>query len=253
MSGLLEDKVAMITGAAAGIGRAAAIVFAREGATVVLADVDVPGLQETVSQVVALGGKATAIPADVSRREDVRELVGRSVGEHGRLDVAFNNAGVAGLFHPLVDYPDDQFELVLATNVRGTWYCLQEEIPVMAANGGGAILNASSGLGVVGCSGMPAYVASKHAVLGLTQAAAIENAKEGVRINALLPGITATSQPLNLLADSPGLLDTFKAAMPIGRLAEPAEIAEAAAWLCSDRASFVTGHGMAVDGGYLSQ
>ncbi len=250
---LLEGKVAIITGAGAGIGREAARTFAREGAAVVLADVDEQGGEETAAAVTAAGGAAAFVRTDVARRDDVRTLVAHALDTHGRLDCAFNNAGVGGLMHPLVGYPDDDFARVLDVNVKGTWYCLQEEIPAIVSSGGGAIVNASSGLGLVGCPGMPAYIASKHAVLGITQAAAIESAQQGVRVNAVLPGIVETAMPHRLTAGQPELLDAFRGAMPIGRLAEPAEIAEAAAWLCSDRASFVTGHGLAVDGGYLSQ
>jgi NAD(P)-dependent dehydrogenase (short-subunit alcohol dehydrogenase family) len=250
---MLEGKVAIITGAGGGIGRAAALVFAREGAQVVLSDVDEASLAETAAQVESAGGVASTVPGDVSRRDDVRAIVAAAVDGFGRLDCAFNNAGISGPLHPLVGYPDEPFQRVIDVNVKGTWYCLQEELPVMIEAGGGAIVNTSSGMGVIAAPGMPAYVASKHAVMGLTQAAALENAEFNVRVNALLPGIVDTRMPAGLAEAAPGLMDIFRTSAPLGRLAEPPEIAETAAWLCSDRASFVTGHGLAVDGGILAQ
>lgn len=251
--GFLEDRVAIVTGGGGGIGGKAAEIFAREGAKVLVADVDEAQGNAVVAAIEAAGGQASLCAADVAKREDVAALVARALDTYGRLDAAFNTAGISGPLQPLVGYPDEWFERVIDVNVRGTWYCLQEQIPAMAQSGGGAIVNTSSGLGVVGCPGMPAYIASKHAVMGLTQAAAIENAAQGIRVNALLPGIIDTRMPSELTAGAPEMMDALIAAMPIGRLGLPEEVAEAAAWLCSERASFVTGHGMAVDGGYLSQ
>jgi len=253
VTGLLSDTVGIITGAGGGIGRQAALVFAREGATVVLADLDEQAGEETARRVGEQGGRAAFLRADVSRRDDVRTLVAAAAA-YGPLRWAFNNAGVIGVLAPLAEYPDADFEQVLDVNVRGTWYCLQEEIAAMLAHGeGGAIVNTSSGLGVVAAPAMGAYVAAKHAVLGMTQAAALDYAREGIRVNALLPGIVDTAMPARLTAAAPEVMDIFRAASPIGRLADADEIAEAAAWLCSGRASFVNGHGLAVDGGILSQ
>jgi NAD(P)-dependent dehydrogenase (short-subunit alcohol dehydrogenase family) len=250
---ILEDRVAIVTGGGGGIGGKAAEIFAREGAKVVVADVEEERATAVVEAIRAAGGAATFCATDVAKRADVTALVQAALSTYGKLDAAFNTAGVSGPLQPLVGYPDEWFERVIDINVRGTWYCLQEQIPAMIMAGGGAIVNTSSGLGVVGCAGMPAYIASKHAVMGLTQAAAIENATQGVRVNALLPGIIDTRMPEELTAAAPEVKDMLVAAMPIGRLGQPEEVAEAAVWLCSSRASFVTGHGMAVDGGYLSQ
>ena len=251
--GFLDDRVAIVTGGGGGIGGKAALLFAREGASVVVSDIDEEKGSAVAEAIGAEGGRATYVATDVSSRADVEAMVARALSEYGKLDAAFNTAGISGPMQPLVGYPDEWFERVIDINVKGTWYCLQEQIPAMIEAGGGAIVNTSSGLGLVGAPGMPAYVASKHAVMGLTQAAALENAADGVRVNALLPGIIDTAMPAELTAGMPGVIDAFKAAMPLGRLGEPEEVAEAAAWLCSDRASFVTGHGLAVDGGYLAQ
>ena len=250
--GILAGKVALITGAASGIGHAAALTFAAEGARLVLADVDEQAGELTAKEVVDAGGQAVFMGADISRRADVQALVARALSQYGALTAAFNNAGISGPLHPLVGYPDADFERVLSVNLRGTWYCLQEQIPAMIEAGGGSIVNNSSAGGVAASPDIAAYIASKHAIMGLTKSAAIENATKGVRVNAVLPGPIDTPMPAALTAGTPGALDTFKAAIPAGRMGEPSEVAEAAAWLCSDRASYITGHGLAVDGGYLS-
>ncbi|GAB3774152.1 SDR family oxidoreductase [Nocardioides ginsengisegetis] len=250
---MLSGKVAMITGAADGIGRAAVTVFAREGALVLACDIDGAGAEAAAAAVRADGGQALASAMDVSDLSQVRVGVELALTSWGSLDVAFNNAGITGPMTSLVDYPDEWFERVVAVNVRGTWNCLREQIPAMLQSGSGAIVNASSGAGAVGAPGIGIYAATKHAILGLTKVAALENATAGVRVNAVLPGIIDTNQPRNLTHDIPGAMDAFKSAMPIGRLGRADEVAEAAAWLCSDRASLVTGVGVAVDGGYLAQ
>ncbi len=249
----LEGRVAVITGAARGIGRAAVEVFVRHGATVVACDIDEEHGSATVEAVRRQGGSASFVAADVSVRRDVAALVSGILSEHGGLHCAFNNAGITGPLHPLVGYPEEDYQRVLAINVGGVWNCLQEEIPAMLASGGGAIVNASSGLGVVASPGMAAYVAAKHAVLGLTQTAALEYSAAGVRVNAVLPGVIDTDMPARLTVGSPQTMAAMRAAHPIGRLGRAEEVAETAAWLCSPAASFVTGHGMAVDGGHLVQ
>jgi A-factor type gamma-butyrolactone 1'-reductase (1S-forming) len=251
--GFLEERTALITGAGAGIGRQTALVFAREGAAVALGDSDAQSGEETAELVRKAGGTALFVTTDITRRPDVEALIKAAVSAFGKLDCAFNNAGVTGPLHPLVGYPDDAFERVLSVNLVGTWYCLQAEIPAMLDVGGGVIVNAASSLGTVGAPGMPAYVATKHAILGLTRAAALEHARDGIRINAVLPGVIDTNMPARLSEGHPELMEALLGATPTGRLGRPEEIAEAVAWMCSDRASYMTGHGLAVDGGYLTQ
>lgn len=253
MTEMLDGKVALITGAGGGIGRASALRFAHDGARLVLTDRDGDALDASARAVREIHGEVSTIVADITVKDEVRRIVAQATDVYGRLDCAFNNAGVVGYLHPLVDYDDDDYDQVMAVNVRGLWLCLQEEIPAMLSSSGGAIVNASSGLGIVGCPQMPAYIASKHAVMGLTQAAALENAQQGIRVNAVLPGVVDTDMPARLTATAPEVMDIFRSSSPMGRLARPEEIAEAAAWLCSDRSSFVNGHGLAVDGGFLGQ
>jgi NAD(P)-dependent dehydrogenase (short-subunit alcohol dehydrogenase family) len=250
--GLLDDKVTIITGAAGGIGSASVEVFLREGAKVVAADLGGHGGEDKIKEIAdRVGGEAIFVATDVTSRDDVKAMVASAVSEFGRLDCAYNNAGVVGLLHPLVGYPDDDFEHVLSVNLRGVWQCLQEELAEMLKGGGGSIVNTSSGLGQVGAAGTPIYTATKHAVFGLTKVAALDHATQGIRVNAVLPGVIDTSMPATLMADAGGT-DAFIPAHPNGRLGQPSEIAEAVAWLLSDRASLVTGAGFAVDGGYLA-
>jgi A-factor type gamma-butyrolactone 1'-reductase (1S-forming) len=248
---LLEGKVALITGAAGGIGRASALIFAREGARVVLGDRAVEGLAETAAQVAQQGGDAAFLVTDVTSRKDIAALVQLAITRHGRLDCAFNNAGIPGAMQPFAEHTDEQYDRVMDTNVRGAWMCTQEEIKAMLPTGGGAIVNASSGLGMIAAPQVAAYVTSKHAVLGLTRAASLEYAREGVRVNAVLPGVVDTVMPKEMFAGAPGAIDAIAATSPMGRLARAEEVAEAAAWLCSDRASYVNGHGLVVDGGIV--
>jgi NAD(P)-dependent dehydrogenase (short-subunit alcohol dehydrogenase family) len=251
--GLLEDKAGLITGAGGGIGRAAALAFAHEGARLVLADRDAESLEETTRLVTEAGFEAVAVAADITRRADVHAIVAAALERYGRLDLAFNNAGISGPLHPLVGYPDEAFAAVIEVNVKGTWFCLQEELAVMQPAGGGAIVNTSSGLGLVAVPGMPIYVATKHAVLGLTKAAALESAAAGIRVNAVLPGIVDTNMPAALVQGAPEAMELMLAGCPMARMAQPEEIAQCAVWLCSERASFVTGHGLVVDGGIVAQ
>jgi A-factor type gamma-butyrolactone 1'-reductase (1S-forming) len=250
---LLEGKVALITGAGGGIGRASALTFAREGATIVLGDLAEQALAETARLVAEQGGEVASRLTDVTRREDVAALVGLAVERYGRLDCAFNNAGIPGRMRPFAEQADEQYDRVMDTNVRGAWMSTQEEIKAMLAGGGGSIVNASSGLGMIAAPQVSAYVTSKHAVLGLTRAAALEYARHGVRVNAVLPGVVDPAMPQEMFAGAPEAIDAIKDSSPMGRLARPEEIAEAAAWLCSDRSSYVNGHGLVVDGGIVIQ
>lgn len=253
MTGRLSGKVALVTGASSGIGRASALAFAREGAKVVVADVSIDGGQETVRLITSNGSEAIFVKADVSQTAEVEALVRKTVVTYGRLDCAHNNAGVEGALVTTAEYTEAEWDRVISINLKGAWLCLKYEIAQMLAQGGGSIVNTASGLGVVGLAMYPAYVASKHGVIGLTKTAALEYAKSGIRVNALCPGVIQTPMIDRVLTRHPQLAELLTATEPVGRLGKPEEIAEAAVWLCSDAASFVTGHAMAVDGGYLAQ
>ena len=252
MEGMLAGKVALVTGAAAGIGRASALVFAREGARLVVSDVDERGGRETAEQIVAAGGEALFVRADVSRDDDCVALVRAAVERFGRLDCAFNNAGIEGRLASTTDCDDENWGRTLAVNLTGTWLCMRVELRQMLAQGGGAIVNMSSVAGLVGFADLPAYVASKHGVIGLTRTAALEYAKQNVRINAVCPGVIRTAMIDRVTGREPARERAFVAMEPLGRMGEPSEVGEAAAWLCSPRASFVTGHALAVDGGFVA-
>jgi NAD(P)-dependent dehydrogenase (short-subunit alcohol dehydrogenase family) len=254
MAGLLKDKVALVTGAGSGIGRATALAFHREGAKVVVSDVAVEGGEETVSLIKQAGGEAVFVKADVSKAADVEALVNTAVRTYGRLDCAHNNAGVPGPNKLTVDITEERWNQVIAVNLTGVWLCMKFELAQMATQGSGAIVNTSSDAGLVGLRRGAAYVASKHGVIGLTKTAALEYAKTGIRVNAVCPGPIDTP----MLRGSGGerverFIDKMVAAQPGGRLGKPEEIAEAVVWLCSDAASFVTGHALPVDGGYMAQ
>jgi NAD(P)-dependent dehydrogenase (short-subunit alcohol dehydrogenase family) len=248
----LEGRTVLITGAASGIGRATALAFAREGTRLVLGDV-APAGEETAAAARALGADAEFRRTDVAVAADVDALVAQTIAHHGRLDCAVNNAGVEGALAPTADYPVEDFERVIQVNLLGVWRCLRAEVPAMLAVGGGAIVNTASVAGLVGAGGLSAYVASKHAVVGITRVAAIEYAKAGIRVNAVCPGVIDTPMVDRLSLAMPTLREALLAMKPMGRLGLPEEVAAAVVWLCSDAASFVTGHALAVDGGYVAQ
>jgi NAD(P)-dependent dehydrogenase (short-subunit alcohol dehydrogenase family) len=247
---LLPRKVALITGASSGIGAAAARVFAREGARVVLAARREDRLKALVAELREQGAEAEYVVADMTRREDTRAAVAHAVETYGRLDVAFNNAGWGAGREPLHEMDDELYDRILDVNLRGVWNCLRDEIAAMLATGGGAIVNTSSVGGLLATPVAAPYVAAKHAVVGLTKAAAAEYAAQGIRVNSVAPGTTRTEVVAEWFAAVPGIEEALHAATPQPRTAEPEEIAEAAAWLCSDRSSFVTGAIMPVDGGF---
>jgi NAD(P)-dependent dehydrogenase (short-subunit alcohol dehydrogenase family) len=249
MNGRLQDKVALVTGGGSGIGRATALVFAREGAKVVVADVDVNSGEKTVQIIGEAGGDATCIKADVSQRSEVETLVLRLIERYGRLDCACNNVGIQGVVTLTADCTEDNWDSVMDTNLRGTWLCMKYEIAQMLKQSAGAIVNIASGAGLLGVQGLSAYCASKHGVVGLTKAAALDYATAGIRINAVCPGAMRTRQLERYLAVYPE--DKLTASIPMGRLGRPEEIAEAVVWLCTDAASYMTGHSMVVDGGYV--
>lgn len=249
---MLKDKVALITGGSSGIGRAVALAWAREGAKVVVSDVDRSGGGETVEQVRAAGSEAIFIAADVGKPEDCEALVRGAVEKFGRLDIACNNAGIGGPQAPTADYPLDGWAQVISINLSGVFYGMKYQLPAMLKNGGGAIVNMASILGAVGFAGAPAYAAAKHGVVGLTQATALEYSAQGVRINAVGPGFIHTPM-ISALEEDKAINDMLVAAHPIGRLGRAEEVAELVLWLSSDKASFVTGSYYPVDGGYLAR
>ena len=251
--GRLEGRVALITGAASGIGRAAAGLFAGEGARVVLADVDGEGAEAVAGRVRDAGGEALGVAADVSVASDVRAAVGAALDAWGRLDCAYNNAGISGPAHPVAEMPEEQFDRALAVMLKGVFLCMKYELPPMLERRAGAIVNCASGAGLIGFPGQSGYVAAKHGVVGLTKAAALEYAASGVRVNAICPGTARTGIVEDWVGDDPELERQVTALHPVGRIAEPEEIAQAALWLCGDQASFVTGSALSVDGGYVAQ
>jgi NAD(P)-dependent dehydrogenase (short-subunit alcohol dehydrogenase family) len=253
MADRMKDKVALVTGASSGIGRATALTFAREGAKVVVADMNVIGGQETVQLVKAAGGDAFFVETDVSQAASVEAMVSKTVETYGRLDYAHNNAGVEGVLSRTAEHTEEDWDPVIRINLKGVWLCMKYEIPQMLQQGAGAIVNTASGAGLIGVKRMSAYVASKHGVVGLTKTAALEYAKAGIRVNAVCPGVIQTPMVARVSGNRPDVLDKMIAAEPIGRSGQPEEIAEAVVWLCSDAASFVTGHAMAVDGGAVAQ
>ncbi|MEV6248900.1 glucose 1-dehydrogenase [Streptomyces sp. NPDC051742] len=250
---MLRDKVILITGASSGIGAAAAYVFAREGASVVLAARREERLGALVAELNDKGFEASAVVCDVTRAEDARRAVAHATERFGRLDGAFNNAGVGGDRTPLHEMGDEVYDAILDTNVRGLWNCLRAEIGAMLAGEGGAIVNNSSVGGLVAIPTAAPYVVSKHAVVGFTRAAADEYAHRKIRVNAVAPGLTRSEITADWFSRNPGLEQEIEATIPQSRTAAPEEVAEAAAWLLSDRASYVTGTVLPVDGGYVNR
>lgn len=249
----LDGRAALVTGGGSGLGRASAIALARAGANVTVADVDEQGGKETAALVFEeVGGDADFVHADVTRPDEVEAMVDKTITRWGHLDCALNNAGTTGASAPTAEHTLDDWNRAIALNLTGVFLCLKYEIPAMLERGG-AIVNMASGAGLVGFAGLPAYVASKHGVVGLTRAAALEYASQSVRINAICPGSTRTPMLEGFMGGDPQIERMMTRAVPLGRLGRPEEIAEAVVWLCSDAASFVVGHALAVDGGSVIQ
>lgn len=254
MTGILDGKTALVTGGGNGIGRAAALAFAREGARVAVADFEAEAARETVALVNAAGGQALSLSGDVTKSADLAAMVDGAVAAYGRLDCAFNNAGIAphqvgatGLF--TAEWSEESFDRMIEVNLKGVWLCMKHELVRMQAQGGGAIVNTASIAGLIGLKRATGYVAAKHGVIGLTKTAALEYAADGIRVNAVCPGFIVTRMTA---PTREARADEIVARTPLGRFGEPAEIAEMVVWLCSDRASYVSGAAYQVDGGWTA-
>ena len=248
----LDGRVALVTGGSSGIGRATALAFAKAGARVAIGDVDVPGGEETVRLVGEAGGKAMFIRTDVSKWTEVEALVNGTVERFDRLDCAFNNAGVDNLHYQVGELPEEEWDRVIGINLKGTMFCLRHEIPRMLSLGGGAIVNASSVVGLIGSPESAAYISSKHGVTGLTKSAALDYARRGIRVNAVCPGVIRTPIVEAYLKERPHAEAQLARQQPMGRMGHPDEVAGAVVWLCSDEASFITGQTLAIDGGWTA-
>ncbi|HZT89241.1 MAG TPA: glucose 1-dehydrogenase [Stellaceae bacterium] len=254
MAGLLEGKTALITGAGGGIGRAAALAFAREGARVAVADFAAEAARETMDLINAAGSQAIVLLGDVTRDQDVRAMIGDTIAAYGRLDCAFNNAGIAGYQvdaagKKTAEWSEEAFDRMIAVNLKGVWLCMKHELERMQAQGGGAIVNTASIAGLIGLPTSSAYVAAKHGVIGLTKTAAIEYAGDNIRVNAVCPGFIKTRMTEDTMRRRG---DAIIAQTPQKRMGNPEDIAEMVVWLCSDRAGFVTGSAYTVDGGWTA-
>jgi NAD(P)-dependent dehydrogenase (short-subunit alcohol dehydrogenase family) len=247
-----KGKVAVVTGASSGIGKSVSELYAREGAAVVLSDINQELGEKTTEEIRKAGGEATFVRADVSKPTDCENMVKAAMDKYGRLDFACNNAGIGGDQNPTAEYSTEAWEKVIAINLSGVFYCMKYEIPAMLKSGGGSVINMASILGQVGFAGAAGYVAAKHGVLGLTKTAAIEYAPQGIRVNVVGPGFISTPL-IKESEENPEANDMLVSLHPIGRLGRPEEVAELVIWLSSDKASFVTGAYYPVDGGYLTR
>ncbi len=248
-----EGRVAFVTGAASGIGRAASRLFAERGARVVLADLEREAGESVAEEIRSAGGEAVFVETDVADDAAVARAVATATDRFGRLDYAYNNAGLSGPPNFVADMPEEQWRRTIDVMLTGVFLCMKHEVPAILAAGGGAIVNCASGAGLIGFPGQSAYVASKHGVIGLTRAAALEYGAQGIRINSICPGTARTGMVEDVVSETPELQQELERLHPIGRIAEPEEIAEAALWLCTERASFVLGTALSVDGGYVAQ
>lgn len=251
MGQIFQDKVALVTGGSFGIGQAAAIAFAKRGAKVVIADwVEDGGTQSLIG---SFGGEAIFVQCDVSRDEDVRRLIQKTISQYGRLDFAFNNAGIEGLSAPTHECTNENWDRTIGVNLKGVWLCMKYEIEQMLKQGKGVIVNNASIAGLVGFQNIPAYVASKHGVIGLTKNAALEYSRSGIRVNVVCPGVIKTPMIDRFTGKSKEVEKQFENMEPVGRLGRPEEVAETVIWLCSDASSFITGDAIPIDGGWTAQ
>jgi NAD(P)-dependent dehydrogenase (short-subunit alcohol dehydrogenase family) len=250
MPGLLQGKVALVTGGGSGIGRATSLRLGREGAKVMIADYAPEGAERAVKLIKDTGGEAACVAADVSISQQVEATIRKTIETYGRLDYAFNNAGIEGTIGDTANYPEDVFDRTIAINLKAVWLCMKYEIPQMLKIGGGAIVNTASTLGLVAIEGASAYTAAKHGVVGLTRTAALEFAQKNIRVNCVCPGFIRTAMIERALDRSLIAEDQMIAIEPLGRLGKPEEIAEGVLWLLSNSSSFVTGHTLTIDGGW---
>jgi NAD(P)-dependent dehydrogenase (short-subunit alcohol dehydrogenase family) len=248
-----DGKVALVTGGGSGIGRATALAFAREGAKVVIGNRNVQRGEETVSMIRKAGGTASFQRTDVLVAAEIEALVDHAISKYGGLDLAFNNAGIEGDVAPLVEQAETNYDAVMDVNVKGAWLSMKYEIPRILERGGGAIVNCASVAGLIGFPGIGIYVASKHAVIGLTKNAALEYSAQGIRINAVNPAVIDTEMVDRVAAGANMKKDDFSTLHPIGRIGRVEEVAEAVLWLCSGKSSFVTGHSLIIDGGFTAR
>lgn len=253
MAGTMSGKVAIVTGGGSGIGKATALAFAGKGVRVAVVDIVPEGANLTVSMIKEAGGEAVAILCDVARSAQVKAMVDKTIETFGRLDYAFNNAGIEGMIAPLVDYDEDAWNHILSVNLTGVWLCMKYEIPALLKQGGGAIVNTASVAGHIGTPGASGYTATKHGVIGLTKTVALEYATSGIRVNSLCPGAIRTEMWEIGMKNYPHMEQFFRDAHPVGRIGEVNEVAGAVVWMCSDEASFMTGTSMIIDGGVTAR
>jgi NAD(P)-dependent dehydrogenase (short-subunit alcohol dehydrogenase family) len=253
MAGQVQGKIALVTGGGSGIGRATALALAREGAKVMIADYVPEGGDRTVKLIKEKGGEASFVHTDVAVTSQVEAMVRKTVETSGRLDLAFNNAGIEGRMSDTAEATEENFDRIIAVNLKGVWLCMKYEIPRMLKRGGGAIVNTSSGAGLVGIEGLSAYTASKHGVIGLTKTAALEFAQKNIRVNCVCPRAITTPMAARMIDIGDMSEQGLITAEPVGRMGRPEEIGEGVVWLLSEAASFVTGHPLSVDGGWVAR
>lgn len=252
METIFDNKVALVTGGSFGIGKATAIAFAKRGAAVIVADCVEDAQQETMNEIKNAGAKGMFVKCDVSNSDEVKNLFEKAIERFGKIDYAFNNAGIEGETANTHECSEANWDKTIGVNLKGVWLCMKNEISYMLKNGGGSIVNCASVAGLNGFAGLPAYVATKHGIVGLTKTAALEYAKENIRVNAVCPGVIHTSMIDRMTGNDKEVEKQFTAMEPIGRMGTPEEVAEAVIWLCSDAASFITGVAMPVDGGFTT-